>query len=162
MGRSWSDAEKAKASAEVLVRVAGGESLLAACSNGEVLVPSETTFRRWCDADGDLAAKYARAREDRAEKIFEQCLAIADKQGADVVTVDGVDVIDYNVIARNKLMIDTRRWMLGKMQPKKYGDKILHGSDPENPLPQHKTIIATMTPQEAAEAYAATLNPDKG
>jgi len=25
-----------------------------------------------------------------------------------------------------------------------------------------KTIVNTMTPQEAAEAYAATLNPDKG
>jgi hypothetical protein len=162
MGRTWSAAEKATASAEILVRVAGGKSLLAACSNGDDWVPSETTFRRWCDADDDLAAKYARAREDRADVIFEECKEIADRQGADVVTVDGVDVIDHNVIARNKLMIDTRKWMLGKMQPKKYGDKILHGSDPENPLPQHKTIIATMTPQEAAEAYAATLNPDKG
>jgi hypothetical protein len=25
-----------------------------------------------------------------------------------------------------------------------------------------RAIVATMTPQEAAEAYAATLNPDKG
>jgi hypothetical protein len=162
MAREWTDDQKAKTCAEILARVTDGQSLRAACRNGDDWTPSEALFRQWCDSDADLASQYARAREDRADVIFEECIEIADRQGADIVTVDGVDTIDHNVIARNKLMIDTRRWMLGKMQPRKYGDKVLHGSDPENPLPEHRTIVATMTPQEAAEAYAATLTTDKG
>lgn len=124
MSRDWTPEEKAVACDEILAKIRGGSSLLAACKNGDDWIPSESTFRRWCDDDTDLAAKYARAREDRADLIFEQCLDIADKQCADVYVVDGVDVIDHNVIARAKLQIDTRKWMLGKMSPKKYGDKL--------------------------------------
>lgn len=124
MSETFTPEQKIAACDEILAKVKAGSSLIAACKGGDDWTPSETTFRRWCDADADLAAKYARARDDRADLIFEQCLEIADKQGADVVTVEGVDVIDHNVIARAKLQIDTRKWMLGKMQPKKYGDKI--------------------------------------
>lgn len=98
-------------------------SLSKACI-GDDWTPARQTFELWCRQDPDLDSEYTRAREARADAIFEECLDISDRQGADVVTVDGVDVIDHNVIARNKLMIDTRRWMLGKMQPKKYGDKL--------------------------------------
>lgn len=124
MSRDWTPEEKAVACDEILAKIRDGSSLLAICKNGDDWIPSESTFRGWCDADPDLAANYARAREDRADLIFEQCLDIADKQSADVSVVDGVDVIDHNVIARAKLQIDTRKWMLGKMQPKKYGDKL--------------------------------------
>jgi hypothetical protein len=119
----WTDEQKAKACEEILARVRGGMSLSKACI-GDDWIPPRKTFELWCDQDEGLAADYAHAREARADAIFEECLEISDRQGADVVTVDGVDVIDHNVIARNKLMIDTRRWMLGKMQPKKYGDKL--------------------------------------
>jgi hypothetical protein len=123
MARQWTDDQKDKACAEVIARVSNGMSLSKACM-GDDWLPPRKTFEGWCDADPLLAAEYARAREDRADAIFEECIEIADRQGADVVTFDGVDTIDHNVIARNKLMIDTRRWMLGKMQPKKYGDKL--------------------------------------
>lgn len=119
----WTDEQKAKACEEILARVRGGMSLSKACI-GDDWTPARQTFELWCRQDPDLDSEYTRAREARADAIFEECLDISDRQGADVVTVDGVDVIDHNVIARNKLMIDTRRWMLGKMQPKKYGDKL--------------------------------------
>ena len=120
----WTPEQKAKACDEILSQVRSGKSLRAACRDGDDWIPPEATFRMWCDSDADLSAQYTRAREERAEAIFEECLEIADKQGADVVTVDGVDVVDHNVIARARLQVDTRKWMLGKMQPKKYGDKL--------------------------------------
>ena len=35
-----------------------------------------------------------------------------------------VDVENKEFINRSKVRIDARKWMLGKMQPKKYGDKL--------------------------------------
>lgn len=133
MARQWTDQEKAKACAEVIARVGNGMSLSKACV-GDDWLPPRKTFEGWCDADALLAAEYARAREDRADAIFEACIEIADRQGSDVITVNGVDTIDHNVIARNKLMIDTRRWMLGKMQPKKYGEKLELSGNADSPL----------------------------
>jgi len=123
MGRTWSDEEKAKACAEILKGVASGKSLRAVCRSGDDWIPPESTFREWVDADPELAAHYARAREDREDVIFEECLIIADSQEGDVIEVDGREVTNHDAIQRAKLRIDTRKWMLGKMQPKKYGDR---------------------------------------
>ena len=134
MSKDWTIEQKAKACAEILAQIAKGSSLRAVCEKGDDWIPPESTFRLWCDADNDLAAQYTRAREDRADLIFEECLEIADKQGADVVIADGMETVNHNVIARAKLQIDTRKWMLGKMQPKKYGEKLELSGNAESPL----------------------------
>jgi hypothetical protein len=56
--------------------------------------------------------------------LFDEILSIADKQDKDVDEVDGIEVINHNVINRNRLQIDARKWVLGKMNPKKYGERI--------------------------------------
>ena len=134
----WSPEQKAKACEEILDRVAKGASLLSICKNGDDWIPSESTFRMWCDNDADLSARYARAREVRADVIFEECLTIADSQEGDMIAIDGVQQVNHDVIARARLRIDTRRWMLGKMQPKVYGDKldVNHGGGITVNIPQ--------------------------
>lgn len=134
MSRDWTPEQKAKACAEILAQIAEGLSLRAVCRKGDDWTPTESTFRDWCGEDADLAAQYIRAREDRAELIFEQCLIIADSQEGDVVIVDGVEQANHDAIARAKLKIDTRKWMLGKMQPKKYGEKLELSGNAESPL----------------------------
>ena len=50
---------------------------------------------------------------------------IADDQENDVYEdEDGREQTNHNVINRAKIRIDSRKWMLGKMNPKKYSDKI--------------------------------------
>lgn len=120
MAREWTPEQKAKACEEILAAVRGGSSLLAACKNGDDWTPTESTFRDWCKADPDLAANYASAREDRAEVIFEECLDIADQYEQAVEKLEG----GTDHINRARLRIDTRKWMLGKMSPRKYGDKL--------------------------------------
>lgn len=82
-----------------------------------------TTFTSWLD-DKDKANKYARACSIRADIMFEEILQIADKQGEDVIVKDGVEQVNHNVINRNRLQIDSRKWILAKMNPKKYGEKL--------------------------------------
>jgi len=116
--------------------------------------PSSQTFYKWIDEDEEKSKRYVRACEARAETIFEDILQIADGEFV-VEYVDTIDVLkddDGNVIEtieateevisirnndvkRNQIMIDARKWMLGKMNPKKYGDKtILEGGDPDKPI----------------------------
>lgn len=94
-------------------------------------MPSNTTFYKWLEEDKKKAERYARACEVRADVIFEEILTIADKQGEDIIIVDGKEVTNHNVVSRNRLQVDARKWVLSKMQPKKYGDKIDHTTDGE-------------------------------
>lgn len=101
-----------KALAQVKANIEGTETL------------GLTTVGDWLNEEENIE-QYTRAREARADKIFEEILDIADKQGEDVTKDEfGNQVVNHNVINRNRLQIDARKWMLGKMQPKKYSDKL--------------------------------------
>lgn len=111
----------------IIEQIKEGRSLTSVLKDDSlgVKMPADNTFDKWCDEDEAKMTEYTHAREKRAEKIFEEILEIADKQDADVITnADGEDVVNHNVIQRSRLQIDARKWMLGKMQPKKYGDSI--------------------------------------
>jgi hypothetical protein len=94
-------------------------------------MPSSKTFYEWLDNDEGKIKRYARACEARADVIFDEIVELADKQDADVVGEDqfGNPIVNHNIIQRNRLQVDTRKWMLAKMNPKKYGDKVEHSGD---------------------------------
>lgn len=108
----------------ILSGVEEGKSLNQVCR--EIDFPRKT-FETWLDKDVDLSAKYARAREGRADKLFEQILDIADTpQIGTIETLKewGTEVQTRDMIDHRRLQIDARKWMLGKMAPKKYGDRL--------------------------------------
>lgn len=99
-----------------------GNSLRAALR--EPNTPSSQTFYIWLQEDAERAKRYAYACDERADQMFEEILEIADKQDADVyLDAEGKEVTDHNVIQRSRLQVDTRKWMLAKMNPKKYSEK---------------------------------------
>ncbi len=86
---------------------------------------SSRTFFEWLDSDDEKQKQYARATKLRAASIFEDILIIADNQEADVYEdEDGKEFTNHNVIQRARLRVDSRKWMLSKLEPKKYGDKL--------------------------------------
>jgi len=93
-------------------------------------IPSIRTVFNWLNSESDYFDKqflhnYARAQEIRAENEFDQILEIADATADDIILdKDGNQVINHNVINRDRLRIDSRKWRISKMQPKKYGDKL--------------------------------------
>lgn len=92
---------------------------------------SHTTVLDWINKLG-YSDQYACAREVRAENIFEEIIDIVDCEDHDIVIDEnGVPRVNNDVIQRDKLRVDARKWMLGKMAPKKYGDKIDVTSDGE-------------------------------
>lgn len=119
---AYSTEEKNECFDWIISEIESGKSLISSLNtNG---MPSTSTFYIWLEEDIEKSKRYTRACEAREMLLFDEILTIADKQDADVDEVDGVEVINHNVINRNRLQIDARKWVLGKMNPKKYGDKV--------------------------------------
>lgn len=64
--------------------------------------------------DEEKSKIYARACEDRADQMADEILEIADN-GSNK---------DNVIVQRDRLRIDSRKWLLAKLQPKKYGDRL--------------------------------------
>jgi len=95
--------------------------------------PHDTTFYKWINEDSGKLVQYVCACEKRADSIFEDMIDIADSQEGDIIKLeDGREVTNHDVIQRAKLRVDTRKWILSKMQPKKYGDKLELESNNKN------------------------------
>lgn len=107
---------------EVLKLIEEGESLRKSC---ELVKFNRSTFYYVIDERDDLKDKYARATKDRHDKIFEEILDIADDSSNDYITdSEGFEKLNQEHVQRSKLKIDARKWMLGKMNPKKYGEHL--------------------------------------
>lgn len=106
-------------------RIAEGESLRSICK-GEHM-PAMSSVFRWLadDANESFREQYAHAREVQAESMAEEILEIADDGSNDTYKDDnGNERTDQEVIGRSRLRVDARKWLLSKMMPKKYGEKI--------------------------------------
>ncbi len=105
-------------------------------------MPSTSTFYQWLDNDEVKAKQYARATEVRADIIFDDILAIADENTNDTsINENGIEVVNNDVIQRSRLRIDARKWVLSKLNPKKFGDKTIHSGDADNPIQTTFSIL---------------------
>ena len=123
MARKYDPDTKAEICNSIISSLEDGKGLATVCR--ELDFP-RVTFLDWVDADSGLADRYARARARAADVIFEEILGLADDGIADT-SIDpetGREIVDHDHIQRSKLRVDARKWVLAKMLPKKYGDKI--------------------------------------
>lgn len=121
---------------DICIALEDGVSLRkAAESVGE----SARTVLNWTKAHPEFATQYTRAREIGYLQLADAILNISDEVDVEA-KYDGDDVrleLSATAVARNRLRVDTRKWMLSKMLPKIYGDKLELSGDQENPV---KTI----------------------
>jgi len=115
----------------LISKIESGSSLRKALLEESI---SSATFYQWIENDELRQKQYARACEERADKIFEDILEIADDSSQDeLITENGV-MQNSEFIARSRLRVDSRKWMVGKLNPKKYGDRTILSGDSENPI----------------------------
>lgn len=90
--------------------------------------PDISNVIRCLQRDLDFRAQYIQARKLQEEIIFDQIHYIADtpQRGIKITTKpDGsVETTEADMIEHRRLQIESRKWLLGRMSPKKYGDKI--------------------------------------
>jgi len=102
------------------------------------------TVNDWRAQDESIAAQFDEARDLGYDAIAQRSRLTARGKGE----VDGGD--STGDVQRDKLIIDTDHKLLAKWDPRRYGDKLQHSNDPDNPLPAPQFIIqpiATKAPE---------------
>lgn len=102
-------------------------------------MPAESTVRKWALENREgFYAQYSQARELGYMSMADETLEISDDGRNDWTTrqqgENTIDVVDHDHIARSRLRVDTRKWLLSKALPKMFGDRVIHAGDAENPI----------------------------
>lgn len=164
--------DQAKADA-ILERIADGESLRAICRDEDM--PDKATVFRWLSQHAEFRDQYALAREAQADSLFDDVLHIADTpqlgqkrklvghveigpegEEGEPLNLREVEVTEGDMLEHRKLQIDARKWMAGKLRPKKYGDKLALGGDEDAP-PIKIDLTMTETARRVAFLLASAM-----
>ena len=149
----------AELGALICERLMNGERLTAICR--EDGMPHRVTVFRWLTKHPEFAAAYREARLIAWEVMAEDLLDIAD-DGTNDWTTDGRGnpMLDHEHVQRSRLRVDTRKWVLAKVLPRRWGEK---PADPEAPpvpgssadAPLHVAAVATVTVEQREAALRA-------
>jgi hypothetical protein len=93
---------------KICQELAGGKSLRKVCASKTM--PHLATVMRWVRDNAEFRKQYAEACDARAECLAGEIIEIADRTSKNV--------------ARDRLRVEARKWMLPRLDPKKYGDRI--------------------------------------
>jgi hypothetical protein len=111
----------------ICIRIAEGESLRQIL-RGEGM-PVQSAVYEWLLRHPEFAEKYTRAREEQADTLADEIIAIADESPETVEVRDKegnvLDIkIDSGYVNYQKQRIEARKWTAMKLKPKKYGDRV--------------------------------------
>lgn len=113
---------------EICQRIADGETLRQIAADEHM--PDRATIYRLIAADAQFRDQYTRAREAQLERWEDEIVEIADNGSEDYTTRKRGDAefeaFDHEHIQRSRVRIDTRKWLMAKRMPKKYGDRVDH------------------------------------
>ena len=113
---------------EICQMIAQGQSVRSICAKEDMI--SMQTFFRWLRENDKFSEQYARACEERSYMHAEEILEIADDATNDYMEQhdESDELTGYKLngenIQRSRLRIDTRKWLMSKLNPKVYGDKL--------------------------------------
>ena len=122
---------------KILARLSAGESLRAICRDDGM--PAESTVRLWAmeDVEG-FAAQYTRARDLGLDAIADEILEIANTPVPGITKTTkadgGIEEKQGDMIEHRRLQVDSRKWYLSKLAPKRYGDQMQLAGDDTSPL----------------------------
>lgn len=134
-----------KVTDEVIKRLGLGEGLIRICRDDHM--PHRQTVLNWKNAGAEKGAsaalkgffdRYNAARIDGLDYFRDEMLDIADDGSNDYITkeVNGkeIEVFDQEHATRSKLRVSTRQWLMSKLAPSKYGERITqHQTTEESP-----------------------------
>jgi hypothetical protein len=116
-------------------RISEGESLRAICRDPGM--PTEGAVRAWARANhDDFGAQYRIARELQLDSWADEIVAIADQEQADP--------------RDRQVRIATREWIMSKLAPRRYGDRLLVAGEAESPIRvlHEQVSLDRLTPEQ--------------
>lgn len=160
---------------DICERLASGESLRSICLYDDHM-PNESTIYRWLLKDEEFRKKYTRAREAQADAFVEELLDIADNGSNDWMKRKDPDNPGWQFNGehsqRTRIRIDTRKWLMSKMAPKKYSERFqqeisnpdgsLSGSNPTQVAAKLEALQKTAIKRKSITSipYTAYNSPD--
>ena len=113
----------------ICARMAEGESLRSICRDH--YMPHRSSVYQWLRKNAAFADLYTQARELLVESWGDEMLEISDDGTTDYVIKKGrngteYEAVDQEHIQRSRLRVDTRKWLMSKLAPRKYGDRVEH------------------------------------
>ena len=123
--------------------IAGGKSVRSICE--EDWAPGRRTIFVWLREQPEFKALYDIAVNERCEAYAEEIVAISDDGTNDWMATNDPENPGYRFngesFQRSRLRVDTRKWIVAKMIPKRYGDKLAVGGAEDLPPLQTVTRI---------------------
>ena len=133
---------------DICEQMAKGKSLRQVCDSPDM--PNRSTFLRWVKGADERQAQYQLSRDASFDWIAEEAIRIADDSAGDyfIEDRDGKSVVvpDHARVQRARLQVDTRKWILSKIAPRKYGDKV-------------ELLSASTEGQDSGQAMAISWKP---
>lgn len=110
-----------------------GHSLSRACKDKGI---TRMMFIDYIDKDTRLVDAYARAIAHRNDLKAEKIIKLAHNRSNDFYTdKDGNIKPNPVAVQRDRLIIDSEKWLLSKLAPKKYGDRLQIDADIKTSAP---------------------------
>lgn len=130
-------------------KLSDGKSLKEICDPDDM--PTRSTIYRWLGLHPEFSNMYDRAREEQAETLADEIIAIADESYDDqMIDENGNIRQNSEFIQRSRLRVDARKWVAAKLKPRKYG---------EAKQIDHTSSDGSMTPKEAAPTVIELVAP---
>ncbi len=125
----WTEELKQNAISEIIERISEGESVRSILNKNRENLPSNRLFLQWVSENEELSKQYEYAMELRSHLLFDEIIEIADDDQNDYIeqtlpSGDIIEKVNSEHIQRSRLRVDARKWVLSKMNPKKYGEKL--------------------------------------
>ncbi len=120
-------------------RIASGRTLSDVCRDEDM--PKRQTVVEWTLKHKDFSDRYADARRKLLEHWADEVSDIADR-----------DDESQGGVARDRLRVDSRKWLLSKLRPHQYGDRLTVDAD---------VRVNITADQLIAEGQALGLSPDE-
>lgn len=145
---------------EICERMVNGESVRSICKDDHM--PAISTLMKILRTNPDRTSQYALAMQMRADAMFEETLNIADDGSNDYMLKNADDPTSFALngehVQRSKLRVDTRKWAMGRMNPKKYGEKTFIGGVEDAPIKVQNTIDVSNLSLEELETLEKVLS----
>jgi hypothetical protein len=129
-------------------------------------MPERITVFKWLSENEVFNTHYARAREDFSSVIAEELLEIVDDESGDTMEVEGKNgkvrtMPNHAKVQRDRLRADTRKWLLSKLAPKKYGESIAPAAKEDFALTAAQSISKALREIDATVPGGRPNKPDK-
>jgi hypothetical protein len=122
-----------KLAMEICKRIMEGQTLRKLVEADDM--PTQRAIWLWLSKYPEFSLQYARAKEEQSDAIVEKMLFKAEEvETATYIDAEGNTRIDAGAVQAAKLYVDAAKWYAGKLKPKRWGDRIIHAGDAENPV----------------------------